>query len=135
MSTPTFTGIHHINFTVSDLQRSATWYRDVLGLEAGWEMEDIEGRGQKVVLLVPDSPLRIVLTKHQGNDGAPASELATGLDHIALTVANHDVLRAWMDRFTEMGVDHSPIKEGATGWLITFRDPDNIQLEMYTVAK
>lgn len=130
-----FTGVHHVNFSVTDLERSTAWYMKVLGLTKGWEMSDEGGRGQKMILLLPGSPLRIVLSKHRANDGEPASELRTGLDHVALTVEDRDALEAWQRRFEELGVDHSPIKEGATGYLITFRDPDNIQLEVYTLGK
>jgi glyoxylase I family protein len=130
-----FLGIHHINLSVTDLERSAAWYIEVLGLTKGWEMEDVEGRGRKFVLLHPGTPLRIVLTAHVANRGESFSEFHTGLDHIAFTVADRAELEAWRRRFAELGVDHSPIKEGATGWLITFRDPDKVQLEMYTQAK
>lgn len=67
MGTLKVSDIHHVNFTVTDLERSAAWYEDILGLTTGWDMEDVEGRGQKVVLLVPESPLRVVLTLHQDN--------------------------------------------------------------------
>ena len=132
---PEFTGVHHINFSVTDLQRSADWYQRVLGLKMGWEMPDTEGRGQKIALLHPSSELRLVLSHHSANDGQPASEFRTGLDHVALTVTNSAELERWRQRFDELGVEHSEIKEGATGYLITFRDPDNIQLEVYTQAK
>jgi glyoxylase I family protein len=132
---PEFSGVHHINFSVTDLERSATWYMQVLGLNTGWEMEDVEGRGRKVVLLHPTSPLRFVLSLHRANSGELASEFRTGLDHLAFTVADRAELDAWLAHFENLGVDHSSIKEGATGWLITFRDPDNVQLEMYTVGK
>jgi glyoxylase I family protein len=133
--TPHFEGIHHINFSVTDLDRSAAWYQDVLGLTPGWEMPDVEGRGQKVVLLQPGSQFRFVLSYHTRNDGEAASEFRAGMDHIALTVADRSELEAWARRFDEKEVPHSEIKEGATGWLITFRDPDNIQFEVYTVTK
>lgn len=132
---PEFTGVHHVNFTVTDLERSAAWYAEVLGLDRGWEMPDTEGRGQKVVLLHPASPLRLVLTRHQTSQGEAASEFRTGLDHLAFTVTDRAELEAWRARFDECGVEHSEIKEGATGWLIVFRDPDNIQLEVYTLSK
>jgi glyoxylase I family protein len=132
---PEFSDIHHLNFSVTDLERSAAWYREVLGLEQGWEMPDQEGRGRKVVLLHPSSPFRLVLSLHQANDGEPASELRTGMDHVAFTVADRPALEQWQRHFDEKGVEHSPVKEGATGWLITFRDPDNIQLEVYTQGK
>lgn len=132
---PEFSGVHHVNFSVTDLEGSAAWYQEVLGLNKGWEMEDQEGRGKKVVLLHPASPLRIVLSLHQANTGEPASEFRTGMDHIAFTVTDRMELERWQRHFEEKGVEHSPIKEGATGWLITFRDPDNIQLEVYTQGK
>lgn len=127
--------VHHVNLTVTDPERSAAWYRDVLGLEFGWEVPDAEGHGRKVVLLAPDSTLRIVLTKHAANDGRPFSEYTTGLDHIAFAVVCRDELETHVERLDKLGVDHSAVKEGATGWLVTLRDPDNIQLELYTRTK
>ncbi|MBV9281301.1 MAG: VOC family protein [Chloroflexi bacterium] len=134
-TTPAFSGVHHINLSVTDLERSVAWYREVLGLEMGWEVPDEDGQGRKFALLHPGSPLRIVLSYHRSNPGDPASEFRTGLDHVAFTVADRAELEAWVRRFEELKVDHSPIKEGATGYLITFRDPDNVQLEMYTRSK
>jgi glyoxylase I family protein len=135
MEHPTVSSVHHVNLTVTDLGRSAGWYMKVLGLVPGWEMADVEGRGQKTVLLVPNSSLRIVLTQHKANSGEPASEFRTGLDHVALTVEDRPSLEVWARWLDELDVTHSAIKEGATGWLITLRDPDNIQLELYTVSK
>lgn len=132
---PEFSTVHHINLSVTDLARSATWYAEVLGLTKGWEMDDTEGRGRKVVLLQAGSPFRLVLSHHQANDGEPFSEFRTGFDHLAFTVADRAELEAWERRLEELGVDRSPIKEGATGWMIVFRDPDNIQFEMYTQGK
>ena len=132
---PAFLGIHHLNLSVTDLERSAAWYREVFGLQSGWEMDDVEGRGRKIILLHPDSPLRIVLSLHQDNDGQPFSEFRTGLDHLALSVSDRAELERWQEWFDEAGVERSPIKEGATGWLITFRDPDNTQWEVYTQTK
>ena len=131
----TFDGVHHLNFSVTNLERSTAWYTEVLGLTHGWDMEDTNGRGQKAVLLHPSSPLRIVLSFHRGNDGEPFNEFRTGLDHVAFTAEDRTELERWQTRFDELGVDHSEIKEGATGWLITFRDPDNLQFEIYTQSK
>lgn len=130
-----FDGVHHLNFSVTDLERSAAWYTDVLGLSLGWAMDDTEGRGRKIVLLHPDSPLRIVLSLHRDNTGEPFNEFRTGLDHVAFTVSDRSALERWQAHFEELGVPHSHIKEGATGWLITFRDPDNVQFEIYSQSK
>jgi glyoxylase I family protein len=130
-----FLGVHHLNLSVTDLERSAEWYEQVLGLTRGWEMPDTEGRGRKIILLHPSSPFRLVLSLHAANEGGSFSEFRTGLDHIAFTVADRGTLERWAQHFNEMGIEHSPIKEGATGWLVVFRDPDGVQLEMYTVGK
>lgn len=132
---PIVNGIHHVNLTVSDLARSAEWYVRVLGLTHGWDMDDIDGRGQKTVLLVPGSALRVVLSRHRAGSGAGFSEFNVGLDHLAFTVADRSELEIWVRKLDAEAVDHSPIKEGATGWLTTLRDPDNIQLELYTLGK
>lgn len=74
----TLLGIHHINLSVTHLDTSVRWYMEVLGLEKGWEMDDVEGRGKKVALLMPGSSFRLVLTQHSGNHGNDFSEFATG---------------------------------------------------------
>jgi glyoxylase I family protein len=132
---PDFIGVHHVNFSVTDLDRSAAWYIRVLGLQRGWVMDDIDGRGRKIVLLHHGSPLRIVLSLHAANSGETADEHRTGLDHVAFGVRDRPALGEWLHHLEELGVVHSEIKEGATGWLITLRDPDNIQLEVYTLGK
>jgi glyoxylase I family protein len=132
---PAFIGVHHINLSVADLERSAAWYRKVLRLEEGWDIDDVEGRGRKKVLTHPGTAFRIVLSLHQSNDGSRFSEFKTGLDHVAFSIADRPQLDLWQAWFDEHDVEHSEIKEGATGWLITFRDLDNIQFEMYTVSK
>jgi glyoxylase I family protein len=42
-------------------------------------------------------------------------------------VAGRDELERWEQRLTALGITHSGIKDH----LITFRDPDNIQLEFF----
>ncbi len=32
-----FTGIHHTSFTVSDMDRSIAFFRDILGMELTWD--------------------------------------------------------------------------------------------------
>lgn len=132
---PEFRGIHHVGLTVRDVERRADWYIRVLGLQWGWEVPDTDGRGHKIALLHPESDMRITLHEHQGSDGAPFSEYRTGLDHLAFRVENRAALEDWLRHLEELEVEHSAIKEGATGWLITFRDPDNIQFEVYTRSK
>lgn len=63
----------------------------------------------------------------------PFSERRTGLDHLAFQVSNREQLEAWIARFDAHGVVHSEIKAAAIPgtFLVVFRDPDGIQLELF----
>lgn len=132
---PSFQGIHHIGFSVSNLERSTEWYVRVLGFQRGPTIPDEMGRGRKQVLFHPGGAFRLALAQHAANTGDAFSESNSGLDHVAFSVADRAELEQWSRHFTACDVEHSPINEGLTGPLITFRDPDNIQLEVYTVSK
>lgn len=127
---PAITGWVYLGLSVRDARRSAAWYRELLGLEALRERLDQAGRGE-VLLREPTSGVLIGLVAHPDNDGEPFSEFRTGLDHAELGVPSREALEAWVERLDELGVAHSGIKQAALGAMVTFRDPDNIQLELY----
>ena len=130
---PEISGYHHLNLTVPDLERSAAWYTSVLGFQRAMELQ---GEGwRKVLLMQPQSRLVLGLTAHAAGSQDEFEETRTGMDHVAFQVPSREDLDAWKAHFEECGVVHSPIKESAMGWLIVFRDPDNIQLEVYAHGK
>jgi len=54
------------------------------------------------------------------------------MDHVAFKVGPGDI-DTLKRRFEELGVEHSDVKASAGGGaMITFRDPDHIQLEVFT---
>lgn len=131
---PDITGVNHINFTVLDLKKSAAWYAEIFGLTTLWELEDV-GQGAKVIMLHPGSRLMIGLTEHKSNPGDRFSEFRTGLDHASFSVATREELEAWQARFEQLGVEHSPMTQTPRGaWELVFRDPDNIQLELFAFS-
>lgn len=126
---PDFTGTAHVDLTVRDLDASAAWYARVLGLE-----QVHRGRAETrevVVLRHPASGLVVGLNAHDANDGRPFSETRTGLDHVGLRVARREDLDEWLHRFEELGVEHSPIADTPGGSALVFRDPDNIQFDLW----
>lgn len=122
--------VHHVNLSVTDLESSTCWYRDLFDLTELTRLSDPGGSWSKVILR-HSSGLLIGLTQHARNDSKPFAEWFTGFDHIALCVADTDELCAWESRLKAMGIEASEIKTTPLGSLITVRDPDNIQIELY----
>lgn len=127
---PEITGYHHVSLTVPDAGKSAVWYSQVLGFT---KLTSLEGDGfGKILLMHPASKTGFAVTGHGARGSGDAfSEFRTGMDHLAFSVADRASLEAWRARFAELGVEHSEIKPSAMGDVIVFRDPDNIQLEVY----
>ncbi len=71
---------------------------------------------------------------HPTNERERFSESRTGLDHIGLMVSGRAELDAWESRLTELGVEHSPVNDQGGYAVLVFRDPDNIQLEFFSMG-
>lgn len=130
MSEANFSGIHHVVLNVRDLDTSVRWYSEVLDFSVLFPVSN--DSFERRVMRHPSGTV-IGLTKHRHADAdAEFSERRTGLDHLAFTVDTQAQLEAWVARLTAAGVAHSGIKVTPLGFsLLVFRDPDNIQLEMY----
>jgi glyoxylase I family protein len=130
---PSIKGFHHVSFTVSDREKSVAWYQEVMGFERHSEVE--ADTFTRTRLRQPESGIVITFTEHAQGAGDRFAETRTGLDHLSLQVPSVEDLRDWKRRFEEHGVDHSEIKEPGPGVaMITFRDPDNIQLELFAAG-
>ncbi len=126
---PSITGAHHAALTVTDADRSADWYCDLLGLVVlmSGDEDDVRYR----VLAHPDSGWVLGLRQYPNAHDGAFDEFRTGLDHFAFGVASRAELDEWERELAARGVTCSPIKETPIGTVITFRDPDNIQLELW----
>ena len=130
------TGRLVVVLTVSDPDFSAAWYAGLLGMQERGRYVHPDGRVGQVCLTEPQSGLAICLVGHAANPGGPFSEFRTGLDHLEFLVSSRADLDAWAERLDTLGIGHSGVKEPAytTNAMITFRDPDNIQLEFFWPA-
>ena len=137
---PVITGIHHFSPTVRDVEASAAWYQKVFGLNrapATAPHYEREGTGYAILLFDPSSGLLIGLHQNMGNQGEPFDESRTGLDHIGFNVSSRDEMERWAGHLTAIGVEHTGIRdltEPVRFSTLVFRDPDNIQLELFTAG-
>ena len=121
--------LHHISLTVTNLDASVAWYERVFGIHP--VMEEPHDGGIARILTDEQWRLSIGLHRHDVNQGEAFSERRTGLDHVAFGVASRAELEAWQQHLQELGVHQSPISDQPYGSVLVFRDPDNIQLELF----
>jgi lactoylglutathione lyase len=148
---PGLVGVWHFSFTVSDLNRSIAFYRDLLGLQLVHMQEQDNAYTRRLVgfpdavlrvaqLAVPGQPRSIsthdlelveyVRPRGERRDGRICDP---GAPHLALTVRD---ARTIYERLIETGVRFvSPpnaitagVNEG--GYACYFHDPDDIVLEL-----
>lgn len=135
MSEPKLSGFHHVTLNVHDVERSERWYRDVLGFTRLSSV--VNDAFTRVIMRHPEGGLVLALNRHDAPPGAePFDERRAGLDHLAFQVPDREALDDWASRFDERGVPHSEIKAAAVpgAFLIVFRDPDDIQLEVFAAG-
>ncbi len=132
-------GIHHIRLTVTDLDRSRTFYRDVLGFEIA-----VESAGSPDDPAVRNDPaqfyggvvfqtngmlfgLRPVAARSDRFDSE-----RVGLDHLSFTVASVAELDAAAQRLDDADIEHGKVTElpGLGIAILSFSDPDGIHLEL-----
>ena len=125
---PEFPAITHVALTVSDLDRSRTWYRRLFGTDP--VIDEDTGPFHHVVWLMGGTLVGI----HQFPDlksSEPFEERRPGLDHLAFACSSRTELEGWERRLNELGISHGGIVDANYGSGLSFRDPDNIALEFF----
>ena len=136
--TPALTRWHHMSITVSDIDRSEAWYRDVLGFQFAFTEPHPDGGGHAQVMVRPDTMLFLGLHHHDANGSENFGEHRTGLDHIGIAVDNREDIDRWAEHLDRHDVRRSEAVDGKIGdaayTVLNFRDPDNIALELFWMA-
>lgn len=127
---PATGGLHHMSLTVTDLQRSIEFYTTHVGFQLLMEFEP-----RRALL----SNGTVLMSVGQPYDEAKAlagdafNENRVGLDHVSFAVADLRAMEEAAAYFDEAGVERGEIRdlgEGFAIYVMAFRDPDNIQLEL-----
>jgi catechol-2,3-dioxygenase len=129
MPAPAFTGISHLDLSVSDVEASSAWYERVLGLRR-LRRVDLPSRTM-IVMLAKDAGLVVGLNAHAERPDGRFDERRAGLDHVGFAVPRREDLDAWQAHLASMDVEHSPVADTESGAALVFRDPDHIQLEIW----
>jgi catechol 2,3-dioxygenase-like lactoylglutathione lyase family enzyme len=141
-------GLHHTCFTVSDLDRSLAFYRDLLGCQVIAEQEK-EGGYLAAIVGYPDAHVRMAHLRVPGGEHvielfeylSPQGKRAdvqpsnVGASHLCFLV---DDLPAFYEQLQKHGVDSfvsSPVEVDTGvnrgGYALYLTDPDGITVELF----
>ncbi|MBL1075985.1 VOC family protein [Nocardia sp. 2] len=112
--------IRHVKLPVTDLPRSVTWYRDLLGLDLAAEFS--EAGALRGAQLMHPSGWGIALREREHCASKPD---LTGFDAFAFELDSVDELHALAARAAELGYEHTEVVDrGAYGAFLDVVDPD-----------
>ncbi len=122
-------GVHHFRLTVTDVDRSVTFYTRVLGFKKLMDLNPgaFLSNG-KVGLGIGPHPQPERAIKADRFD-----ENRVGLDHMSFEVSSRAALDDAVRVLDRHGVAHSEIRDLGEAFgicILIFRDPDNVQLEL-----
>lgn len=122
----------HVNLWVGNLDRSAAFYRDVLGF-----IEVARGvlKGRPVAFFTLGARHHDLALVELGNVTAPVTPTRLGLNHIGLKVGDClDDLRTLRNRLIEWGIEPHHYVEHRVCQSMHVDDPDGNTIELYVDA-
>jgi glyoxylase I family protein len=130
----TANSVAHIRLTVTDIARSRGFYESVFGWPVVLEVPDDadDATREQLAFLFGGVLYDIGGTIIGLRPGADDSfdEDRVGLDHLCLRVASKAELDSAAAHLDDLGIAHEPIKDIGRAYILEFRDPDFIALEL-----
>jgi glyoxylase I family protein len=128
------TAVAHLRLTVTDITTSRRFYDNVFGWPVFAALPDDADDATReqlsflfggVIYNIGDALIGLRPTGTGTFD-----EDRVGLDHLAFQLPSLDDLERAATHLDELGISHEPIKDIGVAYILEFRDPDNIALEL-----
>ena len=123
-----FPPLGHIAVTVQSCDASTPWYAALFGSSP--VLDEDTGPFRHIVYALGNTLFGLHgfpdLTSKD-----PFDERKPGLDHVSFGCASRAELVEWAARLDALGVAHGEIVDAGYGSGLSFRDPDNIALELF----
>ena len=126
---PRFSKVSHISFSARDAEASAEWWKKVFGFQDLDRPKSETWHG--IVLVHPATATVIEFQQHDANQGEAFDPTRTGFDHMGFKVDDPARLDEWQAHFELHSVTFTPVVHREYGSVLTFKDPDGIQFEMF----
>ncbi len=126
--------IAHVRLTVTDIERSRQFYESVFSWPVLIEMPDSADEAIRNRLgflfggVIYDMGGALIGLRPVATDRF--DEDRVGLDHIAFRTASKAELDAAANHLDDLAIEHGPVKDIGPSYILEFRDPDNIALEL-----
>jgi catechol 2,3-dioxygenase-like lactoylglutathione lyase family enzyme len=126
--------IAHVRLTVTDIERARQFYESIFGWPVLIEAPETADAATQKALgflfggVIYDLGGALIGLRPVASDRF--DENRCGLDHLAFRVASKDELDAAAAHLDELGIEHEPVKDIGPSYILEFRDPDNIALEL-----
>jgi len=130
----TSTSIAHVRLTVTDIERSRQFYESVFGWPVLLEVPENADEATRSALsflfggVIYDLGGTLLGLRPVAKDRF--HEDRCGLDHIAFRTGSKAELDTAATHLDDLGIQHEPVKDIGPSYILEFRDPDNIALEL-----
>lgn len=130
----TTNSVAHVRLTVTDIDRSRKFYETVFGWPVAIELPADADDATKEAFgflyggVIYNIGHALIGLRPMAADSFDPDRV--GLDHLAFKVADKAEIDAAAAFLDELGVPHEPVKDIGAIYILEFRDPDNIALEL-----
>ena len=134
--TITTTGISHVRLTVRDLAASRRFYDTLFGWDVALQVPDDADEATREQLwflfggIIYSAPSGLFGLRPAAPGDDAFSEDRVGLDHLSFAVPARSELDAAVEVLDALGAPHGEVKDTGSSYLLEFRDPDGIALEL-----
>ena len=129
------TGIHHVTLICKSLEKSAGFYRNLLGMRMVKQTTNEDDQGARHLYFGDDEARPgTLLTCLEYPQLDPGSVGVGSTHHFALGVADEDELHGWRDYLTAQGVACTEVLDRTFFKSIYLRDPDGHIVELATAG-
>jgi glyoxylase I family protein len=130
----------HVRLTVTDIERSRAFYDSVFGFDIAFEAPpaDADDATKEQMAFLFGGVVYSFAGGLLGLRPVAAGEDRydedrVGLDHLSFTVKREDLDDA-VTQLDGLGIAHEEIKDIGGAYILEFRDPDNVALELFAPA-
>ncbi|PPF89713.1 glyoxalase [Subtercola sp. Z020] len=127
----------HLRLTVTDIARSRAFYDSVFGFDVLVEAPpaDADEQTKEQLAFVFGGVIYqfaggVLGLRPVAPAGDRYDENRVGLDHLSFAVPARSDLDDAVEVLDGLGIAHEEIKDIGSGYILEFRDPDNIALEL-----